>query len=62
MLLAKWLDMTEFFLIGHFLAGMVQTLKTVLFIYMAECAPAECRGWAVTAIGSGGGLILLVRE
>nr|CAD2189386.1 unnamed protein product [Meloidogyne enterolobii] len=54
MLSAKWLDKPELFLIGHFLAGMVQTLKNVLFIYMAECAPTECRGWAVTIIGSGG--------
>ncbi|KAL7071362.1 hypothetical protein ACQ4LE_009260 [Meloidogyne hapla] len=60
MLSAKWLDKPELFLIGHFLAGMVQTLKNVLFIYMAECAPAECRGWALTVIGSGGGLILLL--
>ncbi|KAF7637790.1 MFS domain-containing protein [Meloidogyne graminicola] len=60
MITAKWLDRPELFLIGHFLSGMVQTLKTVLFIYMAECSPSECRGWTTTAIGSGGGLILLI--
>jgi MFS family permease len=59
MLLAKWLNSVEFFLIGHFLAGVLCTLRVALFVYLAECAPDNSRGWSATALGSGANLVLL---
>lgn len=60
MLIAKWLDMVEFFAVGHFLAGTVCTLKVVLLIYLAECAPDRSRGLCATAVGSGSTLLCLL--
>ncbi|KAE9552332.1 hypothetical protein FO519_004457 [Halicephalobus sp. NKZ332] len=56
---ARYLLSVELFVVGHFLAGVVCTLKVVLFIYMTECAPDDSRGIAGMAIGSGGALIML---
>uniref|UniRef100_A0A914GRY3 Major facilitator superfamily (MFS) profile domain-containing protein n=1 Tax=Globodera rostochiensis TaxID=31243 RepID=A0A914GRY3_GLORO len=60
MLMAKWSGMVELFVIGHMLAGAISALKTVMFIYVAECAPDRARGWSSTAIGSGSNLMLLI--
>jgi len=60
MLLANWLGLVELFVLGHFLAGALCTLRVSLFIYLAECAPDCSRGWAVVAVGSGGNLLLLL--
>ncbi|KAL3100584.1 hypothetical protein niasHS_001150 [Heterodera schachtii] len=60
MLMAKWLGMAELFVLGHLLAGAISALKTVVFIYVAECAPDQARGWSSTAIGSGANLMLLL--
>ena len=58
--MAILMDSVEFFLIAHFLAGVVAVLKTVLFIYLAECAPDRFRGWSTTALGSGANVLLLL--
>lgn len=46
MLAAKWFDLAELFMVGHFLAGVVNMLKIVVSIYFAECAPNSARGSA----------------
>ncbi|VDK50442.1 unnamed protein product [Cylicostephanus goldi] len=34
----------EFFVMGHFLSGVVSALKVALFIYVADCSPDKRRG------------------
>lgn len=34
----------EFFVLGHFLGGLIAALKVVLLIYLAECSPDDKRG------------------
>uniref|UniRef100_A0AC34QNX6 Major facilitator superfamily (MFS) profile domain-containing protein n=1 Tax=Panagrolaimus sp. JU765 TaxID=591449 RepID=A0AC34QNX6_9BILA len=56
---AKFLMSIELYVIGHFLAGIICSLKVVLFIYVAECAPDNRRGISSMTIGSGSALIML---
>jgi MFS family permease len=44
MILSYYLNRIELFAIAQFLAGVISAFKTVLFIYLAECAPDESRG------------------
>lgn len=44
MIMGYYLNFIELFVLGQFLAGVVAALKTVLFVYMAECVPDSNRG------------------
>ncbi|KAK0408733.1 hypothetical protein QR680_004126 [Steinernema hermaphroditum] len=50
----------ELFIIGHFIAGLVNVLKIVLIIYVAECSPDKSRGLTAMALGSGGFIVVLM--
>ncbi|KAE9548180.1 hypothetical protein FO519_008609 [Halicephalobus sp. NKZ332] len=56
---ARYFHSVELYAIAHFLAGVISTLKMVLYIYMTECAPNDSRGISGMAIGSGSFLIML---
>ncbi|PAV84386.1 hypothetical protein WR25_16441 isoform B [Diploscapter pachys] len=60
MLSAHLTGFCEFFIFGHFIAGVVGGLKVVLIIYMAECSPDNKRGLSSVAINSGGQITLLL--
>ncbi|KAK5984608.1 MFS domain-containing protein, partial [Trichostrongylus colubriformis] len=49
----------EFFVIGHFLSGVVAALKVVLLIYLAECSPDDKRGFTSMIVNSGGVIVVL---
>uniref|UniRef100_A0A914Q2F4 Major facilitator superfamily (MFS) profile domain-containing protein n=1 Tax=Panagrolaimus davidi TaxID=227884 RepID=A0A914Q2F4_9BILA len=60
MILARMFLSIEFFVVGHFLAGVIASYKIVLFIYIAECAPDDRRGIAAMTIGSGAAVVMLL--
>ena len=60
MILARMFLSIEFFVVGHFLAGVIAAYKVVLFIYIAECAPDDRRGIATMTIGSGAAVVMLL--
>ncbi|PIO72992.1 transporter, major facilitator family protein [Teladorsagia circumcincta] len=50
----------EFFVLGHFISGLLSALKVVLFIYLAECSPDDKRGFTSMVVNSGGVIAVLV--
>ncbi|KAK6042986.1 hypothetical protein COOONC_19509 [Cooperia oncophora] len=50
----------EFFVLGHFMSGLLMALKVVLFIYMAECSPDDKRGFTSMVVNSGAVIAVLV--
>lgn len=56
---AKYFLSVELFTIGHFLSGVVTSLKIVLLIFVAECAPNDRRGITGMVVGTGGSLVML---
>uniref|UniRef100_A0A1I7Z510 MFS domain-containing protein n=1 Tax=Steinernema glaseri TaxID=37863 RepID=A0A1I7Z510_9BILA len=50
----------ELFIVGHFLAGIINIFKVVLIIYAAECSPDKSRGLTAMALGSGSFIVVLL--
>lgn len=50
----------EFFVLGHFLGGLIAALKVVLLIYLAECSPDDKRGFTSMVVNSGGVIMVLI--
>ncbi|TKR70188.1 hypothetical protein L596_022240 [Steinernema carpocapsae] len=49
----------ELFMLGHFLAGLINVFKIALIIYVAECSPDKARGLTGMALGSAGFIMVL---
>uniref|UniRef100_A0A1I7T6A3 MFS domain-containing protein n=1 Tax=Caenorhabditis tropicalis TaxID=1561998 RepID=A0A1I7T6A3_9PELO len=60
MLTSLLLNRFELYVIGHLIAGMLQGLRVVLIIWMAECSPDSKRGLTSLFINSGGVIMTLL--
>ncbi|KIH57295.1 hypothetical protein ANCDUO_12515, partial [Ancylostoma duodenale] len=50
----------EFFVLGHFISGVVGAFKVVLLIYVSECSPDDKRGLTSMVVNSGGVIAVLL--
>ncbi|ULT92430.1 hypothetical protein L3Y34_009899 [Caenorhabditis briggsae] len=60
MLTSLLLNRFELYVIGHLIAGMLQGLRVVLIIWIAECSPDSKRGFSSLFINSGGVIMTLL--
>ncbi|CAL2047581.1 unnamed protein product [Caenorhabditis brenneri] len=60
MLTSLLLNRFELYVIGHLIAGMLQGLRVVLIIWIAECSPDSKRGLTSLFINSGGVIMTLL--
>ncbi|CAI2352521.1 unnamed protein product [Caenorhabditis sp. 36 PRJEB53466] len=60
MLTSRLLNRFELYVLGHLLAGILQGLRVVLIIWMAECSPDSKRGLTSLFINSGGVIMVLL--